>query len=205
MSSYNKLAAIYDQLAQLVFWGRINRANSLFLSQIPANSKVLIIGGGTGKSLKHLNPELELDYAELSSAMINKAKKRKGPKKTEFILGFFQEFKTQKKYDYVVCPFFLDQFNSTEINPILTSILSVLPKGGHLLVSDFNRPKKPMRWLKQLIIKTTILFFRITTGLRINKLEDISSILEKNKFQKTSEKQFYFGMIFSSKWIIAGH
>jgi tRNA (cmo5U34)-methyltransferase len=205
MSKYNIIAPYYDFLAQLVYWGSIERANTAFLDAVPANATLLIIGGGTGKSLELLNPQLELDYLEPSSKMIGKARKRSSPRNTSFILQTFEEFAPNKKYDFVVCPFFLDQFKSHDLPGILTKIDCILKPEGQVLVSDFNIPKGPFKIIKQVLLNTTIGFFRVVTGLKIRRLENISNAMEKNNFRCTNSKAFYFGMIFSSTWIKLRH
>lgn len=46
--NFNWVAPFYDALSFLVFGRRLQRAQTVFLDQIPAGASVLIVGGGTG-------------------------------------------------------------------------------------------------------------------------------------------------------------
>ena len=115
IGKYNRLAFFYDALGTIAFGGALSRANSLFIKHIPPNSNILILGGGTGKILENLPPDSRVDYVDFSSAMITKAKARKTRANVAFYESDFFDFDIQKRYDLIVCPFFLDQFSAEEL------------------------------------------------------------------------------------------
>ena len=69
-SNYDNSAAFYDQLSQMVFGKALIRAQLYLLQQVPPNSTVLIVGGGTGWILEELSnihySGLAITYVEIS-------------------------------------------------------------------------------------------------------------------------------------------
>ena len=79
MPNYNRIAWIYSFLLKLVFGNRQYVANTEYIGEIPSDARVLVVGGGTGKiieCLDKLNKNLELDYVEISSSLLDRSKKR---------------------------------------------------------------------------------------------------------------------------------
>lgn len=205
IGTYNKLSPFYDGLSRLVFWGNIQKANVLFINDLPANSKVLIMGGGTGKLLEVLPEQIEVDYVDFSSQMILRAKRRKCKAKIHFHTIDFLQFEEDKNYDAILCPFFLDQFNKAEMGAVLTKIVSTLKDRGTLLVSDFYPAEVQPGSLQKIVLWFTLQFFKRFNKLTISKLENIHNHLLSAGFSLEKEQKFYFGMIFSTKWINGKH
>ena len=78
--NYYNVAPFYDLLSHLVFGNSISQALLFLVTAIPANSSVLIIGGGTGQILEEISKKyisgLQITYVEISKKMISLSKKR---------------------------------------------------------------------------------------------------------------------------------
>jgi spermidine synthase len=78
--NYDNSASFYDGLSRLVFGRTLIAAQVAFLSSIPKNAKVLIIGGGTGwilEEITRLYPSgLTITYVEISANMMALSQKR---------------------------------------------------------------------------------------------------------------------------------
>ena len=75
--SFDRIAPIYDKLSYLIFWGNIQRAQRFFLTSIPPQAPVLVIGGGSGDILIELlnySTLRHITYVEASTAMLNRSK-----------------------------------------------------------------------------------------------------------------------------------
>ena len=76
---FNWIAPLYDPLARVVFGWRLQRAQTVFLDQIPAGAVILIVGGGTGwlleQVLTHWQPRRVI-YLEASARMLERASRR---------------------------------------------------------------------------------------------------------------------------------
>lgn len=196
MNDFNRIAPLYDWLSRFVFWGNVQEAQLPFLNTIRSGDRVLIVGGGTGYILTKINQkDVKIDFIEPASSMIQLSELRKTSISVKFHQLTFQSFDTNAKYDVIVCPFFLDLFETAELNTILTKIKSVLKPNGHLIVADFEISNGRV-WQKYL---SSIMhfFFRLTAGLQSQKLKDIHEATLHCDFQKKDERQYFGNFIFS--------
>ena len=73
---YNRVAFLYDRLAQLVFGNRLELAKKAHLDLLGTDYKVLVVGGGTGSLLKYIEEasiKCYVDFIEVSSQMMRRA------------------------------------------------------------------------------------------------------------------------------------
>src|SRR4051812_19943989 len=114
MNGFDRLAPVYDKLAGLVFGKAIVDAQLIFLDEVRAGDRVLILGGGTGWVLKELlrrQPACEVWYVDSSQRMIELATRNCGnPSNVHFVLGTELSIPTML-FDVVIMNFFLDLFS----------------------------------------------------------------------------------------------
>ncbi|SMD35462.1 Ubiquinone/menaquinone biosynthesis C-methylase UbiE [Reichenbachiella faecimaris] len=202
MNDYNRIAWIYDVLAHWVFRGNILKSQTRFLSQLQPNNRVLIIGGGSGRVLESIVQEdipLTIHFIEPSEQMIEKARKRE-LKSSNLDVSFYQtrfeSFDTSDKYDAVCCFYFLDLFKKKSLNLHLAHIKALMNNQAILLVSDFQN-RKGTWWQKGLSMVMHV-FFKFTTGLESNKLEDFDCAIVASGFHRDSDADFFSQFIFSA-------
>lgn len=147
-----------------------------------------------------------ITYIEKSEAMCDYARKVKTAAEVKFVNADYFNYSHDQLYDLIVFPFFLDQFNSTEIEIALNIARKNLKDEGYIVVSDFdlNEKNKPSIFHK-LLVWLMILFFRLTTGLKISKLEPIKNLLERADLECESESIWMNGLVFASLWTRASH
>ena len=79
-ANYNNSAWFYDRLSRVIYGRAIIRSQVYLLGHIPAGSRVLIAGGGTGwilEELARLQPSgLKITYVEISAKMMALSRKR---------------------------------------------------------------------------------------------------------------------------------
>lgn len=192
MNDFDGIARYYDRLKKLVFGNQVNAATHYYLPEIKPNAKVLIIGGGTGEILMYLPPDLFLTYVEKSSSMIRRANQKRASG-IDFIQLDFKDFDTEAKYDYVICPFFLDLFDNNELVAIVERITKLLREDGKLLITDFKGEGRS----QQLLIWLMYRFFRLSANIQARHLPDIDQIITHSNFQRFKSRQFSHGLIFS--------
>jgi tRNA (cmo5U34)-methyltransferase len=112
LNQFNWIARFYDPLVKIVFGKHVVNAQTYYLSAIEANSKVLILGGGTGWILKYLHdvqPSSIIYYVEASSKMIALAKKNSAEftSRVHFIHGTENTIPSDLKFDMIVTNFYL--------------------------------------------------------------------------------------------------
>src|SRR6185295_7486640 len=74
---YDLLAPFYDALSSIVFGNSMYRAQVHLLSDIPPGSKVLVLGGGTGRWLREVSIQRfhpEITYIDSSHGMLKRAR-----------------------------------------------------------------------------------------------------------------------------------
>ncbi|MBL7848854.1 MAG: class I SAM-dependent methyltransferase [Cyclobacteriaceae bacterium] len=181
LNQFDRIAAVYDGLARLVFGQRLTRAQEIYLSQILPRSRVLILGGGTGKiigALKRVQPDCRVIFIEASQAMLQRAKDRnKALAGIEFIHGTEQSIPPGALYDVVITPFYLDMFPEDQLREVIKHVGLTLDIHGKWLVTDFYSPTTiGQRWLERIMY----LFFRVTTGISAKSLPDWKASLRDN-------------------------
>jgi ubiquinone/menaquinone biosynthesis C-methylase UbiE len=170
-TNYNKIAGVYDLISRAVYGKALVNAQVCLLKYIPANSRVLIVGGGTGwilEEIAQIHSGLTIDYVESSQKMIALSEKKDhGTNHINFINLPAEDYITEERYDVILTPFFFDNFKVDKIQVIFDQLNNLLKKNGIWLYVDFIDNGRI--WQK-LFLKTMYLFFRITTGIETQKL-----------------------------------
>lgn len=200
LNNYNKIASYYDFLAKLVFGKSLINAQKDQLVYIPAKSKILIVGGGTGwilEEIANVRAEgLSIDYVEASSKMIGIAKKRKiGANMVNFLCSRMENLEETNKYDVVITPFIFDNFEEEQVLTNFLLINQSLKSCGYWLFSDFCvRSKTYLNW-KNVLLRTMYLFFRLMAKVQTKRLIDIAPIFDGGNFELIIERWYYKKMI----------
>ena len=125
--------------------------------------------------------------------MVALAKKRNtGANKVTFIALPIQQVVIDDVYDIVLTPFFFDNFTNEDAQEIFSSIDRSMNRGGVWLYCDFN--KTTVFWQKT-VLKIMYFFFRISCGIKTDKLPDMGSCFAKHGYQLKNQKTFLNGFI----------
>ncbi|WP_424962953.1 methyltransferase domain-containing protein [Ekhidna sp.] len=192
VNDFDSVAPFYDRISKLFFGGLLTIAQGYYLKEIGANDRVLILGGGTGKILKHVPNSEELDFVEKSQRMLDRAKKRRINRSVNYIQADFLEFESEKKYDVIICPFFLDCFGEQSLNTVIVKVKELLCTNGTLIVTDFDRKR-----IHPFLLESMLIFFDWFSNLEATQLIDLRSFLKKNGFEENGIK-FYEKGVFSA-------
>ncbi|MBL7872810.1 MAG: class I SAM-dependent methyltransferase [Cyclobacteriaceae bacterium] len=166
---FDRLAPIYDSLAQLVIGQGIRTSQLFFLHHLAQKQNLLILGGGTGwilPTIFKINPTLQIDYVELSPKMLAKARLNAGGNRNvRFIEGTERNI-GNSKYDCVITNFYLDLFNNEQLYPVVNQVKESLQPKASWLATDFSSERK---WHK-VILWIMYRFFSLATGLTTSSL-----------------------------------
>ncbi|MEQ8624828.1 MAG: methyltransferase domain-containing protein [Vicingaceae bacterium] len=201
-NNYNFIAAIYDQLTSLIFFGYLQSAQLEYLSLLPETGRILFIGGGTGSTLKkivQLRPHLKIDYVDTSSKMISLSKKKlknQNDNNVNFICGD-QSFVPMIKYDGILSFFYFDLFPKRVAGEIFSHLLGQLKMNGIWLIADFYQAKN---WHQKLMEFLMYNFLKLTTNIKANKIPPILPLASIPQLQLREEKSFYGQFIFSTAY-----
>lgn len=197
--SFDRIAFIYDFLASLVFGKEILRSQQQYIEELPTSGRILFIGGGSGKVLElisRLRPQLIIDYVEPSLKMIRKAKKRRSANEIYWYNGSYEDFFNDVKYEAVLTFYYLDMYKNKEMPDLVSRINTRLSTHGIWLFADFLDTKSYKK-AQQVLVRIMYLFFRITTGLRNQKLPDYIAGFNTNGLTVVKSQKFFGGMISS--------
>src|SRR5205823_4259624 len=112
---YSNVAWFYDSLSRLVFGKALIQSQVYLLQFIPANSNILIVGGGTGWILEEIvkiRPEgLIITYVEVATKMVQLSRKRnKGNYPVNFLNDTVESIKEVYTFDVIITSFLFDYF-----------------------------------------------------------------------------------------------
>lgn len=210
--SFDRIAPVYNLLGHLAFGGNLRRAQQYFLSVIPPNSHVLIIGGGSGEIVLDLLDRAEvrqLTYVEASAVMLHQTKKRIAdyqqahptvsmPSVT-FINGTERDLKSTAKYNAVITNFVLDMYQGAALDEMMLRVDCLLVPSAVWIFTDFRYSSQPRkrRWQKPLA-KLMYLFFKIIANIRMQSLPNYTTYFAKLGWQ-VRQHQSFFGDFISSR------
>lgn len=199
IDGFDLLAPLYDPLARLIFGKSIRNSQFCFIATLPANSKVLILGGGTGWLLTELvrqKPDCEVWYVESSSKMIASAQRLISGTNLHFIQGTVEDMPAAA-YDVVITNFYLDLFSFSTLQKIIPLIYSASKSSVIWLATDFVDRGKT--W-QHVLLGVMYLFFRVVCRIESTQLANWQGALSDGGFQKDKSKSFYRGFIESTVW-----
>lgn len=182
-TNYDKIATSYDLIRRVVLGNTIVKAQVCLLKYIPANSSVLIVGGGTGWIIEEItkihDAGLMIDYVESSKKMIALSEKRnKGKNNINFIHQPVEAYTTTTKYDIIITPFLFDNFTIDKIEIIFTKLNSFLKNDGSWLYADFVYDENKGRLWQRALLKIMYWFFHITCNIETQQLINMDQFFD---------------------------
>jgi len=201
-ANYDNSAWFYDRLSRLVYGKALVRSQVYLLKHIPANSNILIAGGGTGwilEEMRKVHPSgLSITYVEISANMMALSKKRNiGGNKVTFINEPVENIEAGTVYDLVFTPFLFDNFTQATLQQVFALIHSRLKPNGIWLNTDFRPTGK---WWHTFLLKSMIIFFRLICGIEAKKLPDIERQFAQHQYQVIDQKSFFGEFILSTAY-----
>lgn len=191
-NNYDHVARYYDWLSGLIFGNTLRKVQIAVLPAIPANSKVLIAGGGTGwilEEITKIHPRgVAITYVELSSKMIEIARKRNFRENSvQFIKCPVESFISNTSYDVIITPFLFDNFKKEKAEAVFYRLHHQLKEGGIWLFSDFAyHAEKDAIW-KGTLLKVMYAFFQRVCDVEATELPSLSNYFEQQHYQKIEE------------------
>jgi len=196
-NNYDGIARYYDVLSRMVFFRAQLKAQIDQLHHIPANSTILITGGGTGwilEEITKIHPRgLNITYVEISAKMLDLSRKR-GVKenKITFIHSPMEEFKGNTTYNVIITAFFLDNFSAESLPPVFLQLNQLIKPGGLWLFSDFYFIKKSGKWWQSYLLKAMYLFFKLISKVEAKELINTEHYFAEQHYLPL-HTNFYYG------------
>jgi ubiquinone/menaquinone biosynthesis C-methylase UbiE len=196
LNRYDFIARFYDQLARLVFGDQIFSSQTHFLTSVPDDSNVLILGGGTGliaRELLKIRPRCRITFVDASAKMISIAKANNFSSRVNIVFVHGTENDIPAVYyEVVITNFFLDLFSPKELEVVLQKIKARLTLNAIWLVTDFQKPKT----LRQkFVLAFMYRFFALVTRLKNQELPLLFKQIKKIGFNEIETTEFASGFI----------
>jgi len=192
--NFDRIAVAYDFLTKFVFGRSIQQSQIIFFPDISANSKILIIGGGTGWILNHLPSSSRVTYIEPSLEMTKLAHKVRPQLNVEFITEKLEDASIEKKFDVIITNFFLDLFSENECASTIQKLRNRLVPEGKWFVTDFQNDGA---WWQKVMLGIMYFFFRLTTDLKTGKLPNWQNMLKIEGMKVIRRHEYYKRFIVS--------
>lgn len=194
---FDRLAAIYDPLARIVYGRSIVDSQTCFLDCVLPGSRVLILGGGTGWLLRELykqHPDCEVWYIESSARMLQRAiKKGNESGRIHFIHGCETDI-PDVAFDAVITHFVLDLYTEQDLDRLIRQIMSVSKPSVRWLVADFVNDG---RWWQQVMLNLMYKFFQMTCRIRVNVLPNWREAFLRSGLTLVADEKYCNGFIAS--------
>lgn len=196
MSSFDSLAKIYEPLERASFSGKLQGIRCFCLPFAKDCGRGLLVGDGDGRfssALLRSNRRIEIDSIDISSRMLEEAKRRAGGEssrlhqRAEDGLAFAYP---EARYDFIGLHFCLDCFSQAEVDTLLPKLNQALRPGGLLAYSDFQANL----WWQRAAVRALYLSFRLGAGLTTQRLPNVSW---GAAFEEIAQTQVLGGLVFS--------
>jgi ubiquinone/menaquinone biosynthesis C-methylase UbiE len=207
--SFDRVAPFYRRLEALVFGDQLQKARVVFVRQLAAPRRALVVGDGDGRFLEALRrawPELQVEYLDASARMLALARARVGESYVQYLHADLRQAAfPPARYDLLVTHFFLDCFAEETLRQIVEKLSAAATGDATWLVADFHEPPRGWRrWWGRLLIATMYRFFRVAAGIEANRLVDYAPLLEAKGFRLTNELAVAHGLVRSQCWRRSG-
>ncbi|WP_276367786.1 class I SAM-dependent methyltransferase [Chryseolinea sp. H1M3-3] len=196
MNTFDKVAPFYDRLSRIVFGSSIHNAQIYYLTKVPREAKVLMVGGGTGRLLSELmitKPECQVWYIDASHKMIELAKRKtkKFGNRITFIHGTENSIPQDIIFDSVITPFYLDLFSQENCAQAIHKIQRSLNAQGIWIATDFVNTT----WWHSVMLFLMYWFFKFTCSIETMTLPNWERLMSENGFLEVEFQTFYGGFI----------
>ena len=199
-NNYDRIAPYYDVLSRMVFFRAQLKAQIEQLENIPANSRILIVGGGTGwilDEIAKMHPGgLNITYVEISEKMLELSKKRDVKENTvTYVHTAAEDFKGRDSFDVILTAFLFDNFNAARIDTVFNVLHSKLKPGGLWLFCDFYYQQGSGKTWKYYLLKTMYLFFNRISDVEAKELINTEGHFEALHYVPIQIAYHYSGFI----------
>jgi len=197
LNDFDKLAFVYDRLAKLIFGKSITESQKHFLKNIPDQSSVLILGGGTGSILTELLKikNVFICYIEASEKMLSMAREKfENDKRVQFIHGTENDIPSGKHFDVIITNFYLDLFSDDSLKIVLGKIKKSITTRAQWIATDFVNNN----WWQSVMLKLMYGFFQVTCNIQARKLPEWNKELQDAGAKEVDSKNYYGDFIQTS-------
>lgn len=210
LPNFNPLARLYRWMEFLTFGPYLARTRFAFLNQLATSGRAIILGDGDGRftaRLLRLNPSIQIDAVDSSSAMLRTLLRNSGPDsiRVRTHQADARHFHPPNPpYYLIVTHFFLDCLTTAEIHSLAATLRASAFPQALWLVSEFAVPPTPYgRLVAKPLIWALYRTFALLTGLTVRALPDHHTALSQSGFTLQNQHSHLAGLLVSELWSLA--
>lgn len=196
-TGFNLIGNVYYPIKQLVLGDSPELVIAYAVSTLKPSGKVLVVGGGgDNATLELLNRRQvkSITLIDISFVLLEKAKQRLmgHPRLSEVKMHEipFLDYQTDVKFDYIICPFYLDLFSDIEVQKNIYRFKELLTTEGEVVVIDFCEKESSSTTGRMFVAFLYTLFFAITRTLRFH-IPFYTKIFQALEFEITYQELFH--------------
>ena len=196
--SHDSVASIYDGLTDFISLNQTVVTKDYLLEKIEGDTKVLVVGCGTGYiATKARQKGANVVAVDISKKMIERAKKHAVENEAHgitFVQKDFLNLEMEDEFDCIALPFFLNVFpDERTVERVLEKARSHLKPGGGILIADELEPMNKCYWFFINGIRLPVyFFFSVATGIKPHRIHDLKKIMSRLNIHIIEEKRFRF-------------
>lgn len=160
--NYDRVAAVYEMLANLYSFGLIREAKMAELEAMTPGMRVLYLGVGSGEdAVAAARAGAEVTAIDLSERMIARLRRRmdRAGLGAELIAGDVMAFRPERPFDAVCGNYFFNVFSPADMERVLAHAVSFVRPGGLMMIADMAPQKGPFGPLGWLYLKAGLSVF----------------------------------------------
>lgn len=202
----DRLARYYRTIEYLAFGRTLEEARFECLAQLNGKKRILVLGEGDGRFASRLlqeHPGIErIDIIESSARMVELAQARltHNAAVVHFQIADARAARLPTpEYDAIVTNFFLDCLSGEDARQLIERCRQVLAPSGVWTVTEFQVPggRGWRRVHARIWIFVMYLFFRLSTGLEVDRIPNYTPMLRAAGFERVARVERRFGLIVS--------
>lgn len=163
------------------------------------------MGDGDGRFLGRWvsqNPEASVDCIDLSARMLDLARKRAGAGRVAYLQAdVLTSPLPGAPYDLITTHFLLDCLDDFQADRLIERVARASQPDARWLVSEFRVPQSGWRRAcGRFLIAFLYRFFRLTTGLRLNRIVEYHPLFARHGFRLVRAESGCLGLLVSELW-----
>ena len=200
---FDRLALVYDLMANLTLGGRIHASQVALLPRLPHVPRALVLGGGTGRFLTELLSDGRVDLAvsiDVSQEMTRRTAARLEGRgltdRVELRVGGLECLDPGERFDLVVTHCFLDLFQDEELVLVVRALERALVPRGIWLFSDFSvAGPGAAGFARRSVVAVLYAFFRAACSISARRLPDFDRAFEGASLEVAADSRHACGLL----------
>ncbi len=209
-ANFDGVARIYRCAEYLTLGPLLERTREHFLPLLAGRRTAYVLGDGDGRFMKKFlsgNRKVRVTAVDSSRTMLSLLAKRCQAYRERLATVHASACSVSPplKTDLIVSHFFLDCLTQEQVTDLVQRVSAVVTPGATWLVSDFAVPPRGLlRVPAAIYIRLLYLAFRVTTGLRVQRLPDVEGPMLRANFRRVARQTFLFEILYTELWEFDG-